>query len=75
MKNSEIYNYMLSVLDKAENGPVLDENDWDFNYINRTIKDLIEKYDIHWDWLTACMKLGWSWHAKLASTAWIRNAR
>ena len=48
MKNSEIYNYMLSVLDKAENGPVLDENDWDFNYINRTIKDLIEKYDIHW---------------------------
>ncbi len=49
MKNSEIYNYMLSVLDKAENGPVLDENDWDFNYINRTIKDLIDKYDIHWE--------------------------
>lgn len=49
MEISEIYAYMLSVLDKAENGPVLEENDWDFNYINRTIKELIEKYDIHWE--------------------------
>ena len=49
MKNSPIYDYMLSVLDKAEHGPVVDENDWDFNYINRTIKDLVKKYDIQWD--------------------------
>jgi len=49
MKIDENYAYMLSVLDKAEQGPVLEENDWDFNYINRTIKELIDKYDIHWD--------------------------
>lgn len=49
MKNSEIYEYMLSVLDKAEKGPVLDEKDWDFKYINHTIKELVKKYNIHWD--------------------------
>jgi methylamine--corrinoid protein Co-methyltransferase len=49
MQISEIYAYMLSVLDKAENGPVLEENDWDFNYINRSIKELIQKYDIRWE--------------------------
>lgn len=49
MKLSETYQYMLSVLDKAENGPVIEEKDWDLKYINRAIKDLIKKYDIRWD--------------------------
>jgi methylamine--corrinoid protein Co-methyltransferase len=49
MKNSKTYEYMLSVLDKAENGPVVEEKDWDLKYINQSIKVLIKKYDIHWD--------------------------
>jgi methylamine--corrinoid protein Co-methyltransferase len=49
MEISETYAYMLSVLDKAEGGTVLDENDWDFNYINHTIKELVKNYDISWD--------------------------
>ena len=49
MKLSETYRYMLSVLDKAENGPVLEEKDWDLKYIHQAIKGLIEKYDIKWD--------------------------
>ncbi len=49
MKNSKTYDYMLSVLDKAENGPVLEEKDWDLIYINQSIKDLIKKYDIKWE--------------------------
>ncbi len=49
MKLSETYRYMLSVLDKAENGPVLEEKDWDIKYINQAIKELIQKYDIRWD--------------------------
>ena len=49
MERSKTYDYMLSVLDKAENGPVVDEKDWDNRYIHQTIKDLIKKYDIHWD--------------------------
>lgn len=47
--NSEVYNYMLSVLDKAETGPVIDEREWDLNIINRTIKELVKKYEIQWD--------------------------
>ena len=38
-----------SVLDKTENGPVVEEKEWDLHYINATIKDLIEKFDISWD--------------------------
>jgi len=49
MKLTETYKYMLSVLDKAENGPVLEEKDWDIKYINQAIKSLIQKYDIQWD--------------------------
>ncbi len=37
---------VASVLAKTENGPVVEEKDWDRQYINRTIKDLVEKYDI-----------------------------
>jgi hypothetical protein len=40
---------VASVLDKTETGPVIDEKDWDRGYINQTIRDLVEKYDITWD--------------------------
>ena len=49
MKNTDIYDYVLSVLDKAENGPVVDEKDWDLRYIHQSIKELVKKYDIRWD--------------------------
>ncbi len=49
MEKTKVYDYMLSVLDKAEKGPVLEEKDWDIKYINQSIKDLIKKYDIKWD--------------------------
>ena len=39
----------LNILDKAENGPMVDINDWDQTYIYQTIKDLIKKYDIKID--------------------------
>lgn len=41
--------FMVSVLARAENGPVVDERDWDRIYIGRTIKDLVQKYDIAWE--------------------------
>jgi methylamine--corrinoid protein Co-methyltransferase len=47
--NNKVYNYMLSVLDKAENGPVIEEADWDRNFIAKTVRNLINKYDIQWD--------------------------
>ena len=40
---------VASVLDKTENGPVVDEKDWDRKFINQTIRELVEKYDITWD--------------------------
>jgi len=40
---------VASVLDKSETGPVVDEKDWDRQFINQTIKDLIQKFDIHLD--------------------------
>ena len=39
----------LNILDKAENGPMLDIHDWDQTYIYQTIKDLIKKYDLKVD--------------------------
>lgn len=47
--SSKVYDYMLSVLDKAENGSVIEESDWDLNYISKTVKELINKYDIQWE--------------------------
>jgi len=38
-----------NILDKAENGPMLDINDWDQVYIYQTIKDLVQKYDLKID--------------------------
>ena len=40
---------VLAVLDKAENGPVVEEKDWDRGYINQIIGELVERYDITWD--------------------------
>jgi methylamine---corrinoid protein Co-methyltransferase len=49
MDKAKYYDYMLSVLDKAENGPVIEEKEWDRQYINKEIKRLIKKYDVQWD--------------------------
>lgn len=38
-----------SVLNKTETGLVVEEQDWDRKYINQTIKDLVEKFDIGWE--------------------------
>ncbi len=43
------FNYFLSVLDKADNGPYVEEKDWDRQYITHTVKGLVKKYDIAWD--------------------------
>lgn len=40
---------VASVLDKTETGPIVDEKDWDRGFINQTIRELVEKYDIAWD--------------------------
>jgi methylamine--corrinoid protein Co-methyltransferase len=38
-----------AVLNKTEIGLVVEEQDWDRKYINQTVKDLVEKYDIGWE--------------------------
>jgi len=43
------YEILLSNLDKAENGPIVDEKDWDFRYISQTVQELLRKYDISWN--------------------------
>ncbi|OGO66907.1 MAG: hypothetical protein A2029_13080 [Chloroflexi bacterium RBG_19FT_COMBO_47_9] len=48
-KHKADFDYFLSVLDKAENGPYVEEKDWDRQYITNTVKSLIKKYDITWD--------------------------
>lgn len=47
--NNDNYNYLLSVLDKAENGPIVKETDFDRQYIYNTITELVKKYDVRWD--------------------------
>jgi methylamine--corrinoid protein Co-methyltransferase len=47
--DEKFYDYMLSVLDKAEDGLYVDSNEFDQLYIFETIKKLIEKYNIEWD--------------------------
>ncbi|MDD5468044.1 MAG: monomethylamine:corrinoid methyltransferase [Anaerolineales bacterium] len=49
------YDYLLSVLDRAENGPVLEEREWDQVYIYRTISELAEKYDVRWEKNCGCV--------------------
>lgn len=43
------YDYLLSVLDKAETGPILNEANWDRECIHQTIQTLVQEYDIVWD--------------------------
>lgn len=47
--DEKFYDYLLSVLDKAESGPYLESDVFDQKYIYETIKQLIGKYDIGWD--------------------------
>jgi len=47
--NIEGMDYILSVLDKAETGPVVDEKDWDRKKIGATVKELTKEFDIAWD--------------------------
>lgn len=43
------YDILLSVLDKAENGQVIDEKVWDAEIIGKNFRDTLERYDIHLD--------------------------
>jgi methylamine---corrinoid protein Co-methyltransferase len=43
------YDYLLSVLDKAETGPIVESGDFDQQFIYEPIKRLIKEYDIGWD--------------------------
>jgi len=43
------YNILLSALDKAENGPVLDEKTWDAEIIGKNFRETLKKYDIQLD--------------------------
>ena len=43
------HGYLLSVLDKTEAGPVVEEKDWDSLFIGAKVKELVEKYDINWE--------------------------
>jgi hypothetical protein len=40
--------YFLSILDKAENGNYVDEKDWDRVHTQRSLKDILKKFDISW---------------------------
>lgn len=46
MKNEMNYELLLSALDRAENGPVLDEKDWDREVIGKNFRETLQKYDI-----------------------------
>ena len=39
---------VASVLDKAEEGPILDEKTWDEQFIHKTITQIVDEYDISW---------------------------
>jgi methylamine---corrinoid protein Co-methyltransferase len=49
MIHSKEYSILLNSLDKAEQGPVLNEKDWDLQYISQTVSGLVKKYGITWD--------------------------
>jgi len=40
---------LLQVLDKAETGPIISERDFDREFIQKSIKNLVQKYDIRWE--------------------------
>ncbi len=43
------FEYLASVLEKADTGPVIDEKEWDYQYIGAKVQELIKKYEISWD--------------------------
>jgi methylamine--corrinoid protein Co-methyltransferase len=47
-RSAEEYQYLLSVLDKAEQGSIIDQKVFDRVLINQKIRDLTDKYDIKW---------------------------
>lgn len=47
--NKNDFEYLASVLEKADKGLVLDEKVWDRQYISKKVHDLITKYSIAWD--------------------------
>lgn len=49
MKNGMNYELLLSAIDKAENGPVLDEKEWDRDVIGKNFRETLKKYDITLD--------------------------
>ncbi len=42
------YQRLLATLDKAENGPIIDEKDFDKNQIGSAVQDIIQRFDINW---------------------------
>jgi methylamine---corrinoid protein Co-methyltransferase len=40
---------VASVLEKTETGPLIEESDWDLQYIYQAIKELVDKYNISWE--------------------------
>ncbi len=46
MKNGMNYEILLTTIDKAENGPVLDEKVWDKEIIGKNFRETLKKYDI-----------------------------
>jgi methylamine--corrinoid protein Co-methyltransferase len=46
-RTPEEYSYMLRVLDKAEHGMIIEQKEFDRVNIHSKIKQLIDKYDIH----------------------------
>jgi methylamine--corrinoid protein Co-methyltransferase len=49
MMKKDNFEYLASVLEKADTGPVIEEKDWDYKYIGAKTKELIKKYDISWE--------------------------
>lgn len=49
MNNGMDYEILLNALDKAENGPIIDEKVWDSEIIGKNFKEIIKKYDIKLD--------------------------
>ena len=49
MLDKNDFEYLASILEKADTGPILDEKVWDRQYISKKVQDLITKYNISWD--------------------------
>ena len=42
------YQRMLDTLDKAENGPLYEEKEFDKTQIGAAVQDVVQRYDINW---------------------------